>query len=220
MIRPTPEQRAEMAAYIDAKQPGLLDDLGIKRDMKPVDWTRDLLEAIGQPYAIENVEGAKRDLSGLALMCGSAFGLDVQRHRLFESNVYFLSPPCNHSIWTPRFAQATNRTSQRRTVEIGVWRIPLKVQQQAMGIDWMTLNELSQAIPPAYRIHRRTSNGGVKVGGMTDQAQRTAWALDQFDGFVADWTPPATLPHLIDNDDKENEDPNLAKRQNQRNEPT
>jgi hypothetical protein len=36
---------------------------------------------------------------------------------------------------------------------------------------------------------------------MTDQVQRTAWALDQFEGFVAEWTPPATLPHLIDNDD-------------------
>jgi hypothetical protein len=32
MIQPTPEQRAEMAAFIDAKQPGLLDELGIERD--------------------------------------------------------------------------------------------------------------------------------------------------------------------------------------------
>jgi hypothetical protein len=29
--RPTSEQRAQMAAYIDAKQPGLLDELGIER---------------------------------------------------------------------------------------------------------------------------------------------------------------------------------------------
>jgi DNA (cytosine-5)-methyltransferase 1 len=35
-------------------------------------------------------------------------------------------------------------------VEIGVWRIPLETQQQAMGIDWMTLEELSESIPPAY----------------------------------------------------------------------
>lgn len=26
-VRPTPEQRAEMAAYIDATEPGLLDDI-------------------------------------------------------------------------------------------------------------------------------------------------------------------------------------------------
>jgi hypothetical protein len=31
MMRPTPERRAEMAAFIDAKQPGLLDYLGIPR---------------------------------------------------------------------------------------------------------------------------------------------------------------------------------------------
>jgi len=36
MTKPTPEQRAEMAAYIDAKQPGLLDDLDIPREEPPV----------------------------------------------------------------------------------------------------------------------------------------------------------------------------------------
>lgn len=33
---------------------------------------------------------------------------------------------------------------------IGAWDIPLAVQREAMGIDWMTLEELSEAIPPAY----------------------------------------------------------------------
>lgn len=113
--------------------------------------TRDLLEATGLPYVIENVPGAP--LRNPVQLCGSSFGLDVRRHRLFESNVALLAPPCNHAWQTPRFPPATNRTNLRRTVEVGVWRIPLAVQQAAMGIDWMTLEELSEAVPPAYTTH-------------------------------------------------------------------
>ncbi len=52
-----------------------------------------------------------------------------------QSFTALLAPPCDHSWQTPRFPCATNRTNLRRTVEVGVWRIPLEVQQQAMGID-------------------------------------------------------------------------------------
>ena len=104
------------------------------------------------PYVIENVSGAP--LRSFAFqLCGSSFGLDVRRHRLFEvwpHDLYRISPPCDHGRQTPRFPPATNRSNLRSTVEVGVWRIPLGVQQRAMGIDWMTLTELSQAIPPAY----------------------------------------------------------------------
>jgi DNA (cytosine-5)-methyltransferase 1 len=111
---------------------------------------RELLTATELPYVIENVEQARPELLGPIKLCGSMFELDVQRHRLFESNLELDSIPCDHSIWTPRFPPATNRTNLRKTVEIGVWRIPVDVQQRAMGIDWMTREELSQAIPPAY----------------------------------------------------------------------
>lgn len=110
--------------------------------------TRRRLIDAGVPWVIENVPGAP--LVNPIQLCGSSFGLDVRRHRLFESNVSMVSPPCDHSWQTPRFPPATNRTNLRCTVEIGVWRITLAVQQKAMGIDWMTLEELSEAIPPAY----------------------------------------------------------------------
>ena len=42
------------------------------------------------------------------------------------------------------------RKTYGRTVAVGEWRIPLELQQRAMGIDWMGVAELSQAIPPAY----------------------------------------------------------------------
>lgn len=111
--------------------------------------TRELLEATGLPYVIENVPGAP--LRDPVTLCGSSFGLNVRRHRCFESNVPLMAAPCAHGWQTPRYAQATNRENLRRTVEIGVWRIPLDVQKQAMGIDWdVTLEELSEALPPAY----------------------------------------------------------------------
>jgi len=106
------------------------------------------LAAAGVPYVIENVPGAP--LKNPATLCGSAFGLDVRRHRCFETSFPVDEPGCSHHRQKPRFPPATNRTNLRSTVEVGVWRIPLETQQRAMGIDWMSREELSQAIPPAY----------------------------------------------------------------------
>ena len=41
----------------------------------------------------------------------------------------------------------------RATIEVGTWDIPLATQQEHMGIDWMTLEELSESIPPIYTEH-------------------------------------------------------------------
>lgn len=114
--------------------------------------TRARLSASGVPHVIENVQGAP--LLSPVTLCGSMFGLDVRRHRLFEAHGFAIPQlTCNHSAQTPRFPPATNRKNLRRTVEVGVWRIPQEVQNAAMGIDWMTLEELSNAIPPAYARH-------------------------------------------------------------------
>ena len=140
-----------------------------KSHVKPkenlIPFIREMLKKTGKPYVIENVGGAP--LINPIKLCGSMFGLDVQRHRYFESNFPIRQPKCDHSIWKPRFAPATNRKNKRKTVEVGVWRIPLKVQQKAMGIDWMNLRELSQAIPPAYSeyianefLQSQADNGG------------------------------------------------------------
>lgn len=117
--------------------------------------TRALLSFTGVPFVIENVDQrqARAELREPVRLCGSHFGLDVQRHRLFEAHGFSIpQPTCDHSIWTPRFPPAGNRTNLRRTCEIGVWRIPLDVQVAAMGGDlaYMSRPELSQAIPPSY----------------------------------------------------------------------
>mgnify|MGYP001590488132 CR=1 FL=1 len=113
--------------------------------------TREALSVTGRLWVIENVPGAP--LRNPVQLCGSSFGLDVRRHRMFETSHPITVPACQHGWQTPRFPPATNRTNLRRTVEVGVWRIPLHVQQHAMGIDWMELGELSQAVPPAYTEH-------------------------------------------------------------------
>lgn len=106
------------------------------------------LSKLAIPYIIENVPGAP--LIDPVTLCGSMFGLDVRRHRIFECSFPVTAPPCRHDLQRGDYPQATNRKNRRRTVEVGVWRIPLETQQRAMGIDWMQLEELSESIPPAY----------------------------------------------------------------------
>ena len=65
---------------------------------------REALNAIGKPYVIENVMGAKWGAKGLAKrgleahgmqagwLCGRMFGLPFYRHRLFETNWLWLAP--------------------------------------------------------------------------------------------------------------------------------
>lgn len=65
--------------------------------------TRDVLVGSGLPYVIENVEGARRSMVDPIRLCGSSFGLDVRRHRYFESNVDLQGVACDHGWQAPRF---------------------------------------------------------------------------------------------------------------------
>jgi DNA (cytosine-5)-methyltransferase 1 len=116
-----------------------------------IDRIRLRLVGAGVRYVIENVPGAP--LRDPVVLCGSMFGLSVRRHRLFECSFPVPRLTCDHGSQVGDYPQATNRTNRRRTVEVGVWRIPVDVQRAAMGISWMSLTELSQAIPPAYAEH-------------------------------------------------------------------
>ena len=113
-----------------------------------IERTRAKLETWGGPYIIENVPGAP--LRNPAVLCGHMFGLRTYRHRLFESNVFLMVPPhCGHSV------PSDAGRGRRAHFEAGgfvsvVGDIGSYVGAEAMGIDWMTGNELSQAIPPAY----------------------------------------------------------------------
>jgi DNA (cytosine-5)-methyltransferase 1 len=117
--------------------------------------TRVLLQQIGVLYVIENVEGA--DLLAPVRLCGSSFGLPIRRHRLFESNVLLMVPPCEHDrerekkYWTSWIKDG----ERQRAAVVQVYGNGGEREQwgPALGIDWMTPDELAQAIPPAYTEH-------------------------------------------------------------------
>ena len=106
----------------------------------------------GVLYVIENVPGSP--LRDYTVVCGSGLGLPLRRHRWFESPLMLWGAPCAHALfpWRADYKHSTGR-KQRRVVVVGEWRVAKHLQDEAMGIDWMTLPELSEAIPPAYTEH-------------------------------------------------------------------
>lgn len=121
-----------------------------------IDETRTLLEGAGKPWVIENVPGAP--LRNPVTVCGLALGLNVKRHRLFESSALLLGTVCpKHDAdylivfgGSPRTrckvvgkAKGGGPVCRRGVASADAGRA-------AMGIDWMNRDELSQAIPPRY----------------------------------------------------------------------
>ena len=141
--------------------------------------TRDRLRTTGRPYVIENVENARRLMIEPIKLCGTMFGLgtpegsQLRRHRYFECSFgYVMTPPCQHNGFAPVpvYGGGQNgdyhtprRAPKRVPATIGVWghaggsserdglvQFGTAARKQAMGIDWMTGDELSESIPPAY----------------------------------------------------------------------
>lgn len=110
------------------------------------------LAGLSVPWVIENVVGAPLRVD--LMLCGTMFGLPLRRHRIFEMS--FAAPvmvaPCHH--WG-RVGERGDGTGYRGQF-VGVYgntnqfRGNAAEWSKAMEIDWMTVGELSQAIPPAY----------------------------------------------------------------------
>lgn len=120
--------------------------------------TRLALERTRLPWVIENVPGAP--LIEPRILCGTQFALGawcadgrwryLKRHRLFESNWrgVALPHPC------PRPAPAIGVYGKGGHGSLKrIWTANLAEARAALGCDWMTTRELSQAIPPAYTQH-------------------------------------------------------------------
>lgn len=115
---------------------------------------RPLLLASGLPLVIENVPGAP--LIDPVQLCGSSFGLKVQRHRLFETNWDLAGTKCDHQVfdrdeitgkprpWGIYYSPNDSIPKGGRTAR------DLAHGRELMGIDWMSWKYLRESIPPAY----------------------------------------------------------------------
>ena len=197
--------------------------------------TRDLMIHVGKPWVLENVMGAKwgcKNLENISRLigyditdhgmkanwlCGAMFGKPFYRHRLFESNWFWLAPghpkhqgairrgrmlkdraskivtiPTRSGNFDPYWREnqvailpigkspiqrydGSTRTKVREGLNIrpGYEKVPFayptltnwqngadgvgighakgwRLAAEAMGIDWMKRDELTQAIPPVF----------------------------------------------------------------------
>lgn len=135
--------------------------------------TRALLKMTDCPYVIENVAGARKHLISPIMLCGTMFGLQtsegsqLRRHRYFEIANYnglILTPKCNHNDGSAIGVHGGGQhPGRRRPATINVTghaggysqrdqldHYGVDARREAMGIEWMTQDELSEAIPPAY----------------------------------------------------------------------
>lgn len=117
--------------------------------------TREALRTNGRPWIIENVVGAP--LINPVVLCGTMFpGLRVIRHRQFESSERIAAPgACGpHPLCytmdkrNPHYGKLDEMTAF--VMVNGGGNCSKAAAADAMGIDWMTKEELNEAIPPAY----------------------------------------------------------------------
>lgn len=120
-----------------------------------IEPVRALLERGRVEYVIENVVGAP--LREPVTLCGSMFGLDVKRHRLFETTRFLMAPMCNHGAWTNRYPTHARKDKAQTSPVVHVYGTgggagkDLDLWRRVMDVPWMqTKAEIAESIPPAY----------------------------------------------------------------------
>jgi hypothetical protein len=107
-------------------------------------------------WVMENVTGARPWMPDAITLNGGMFGLGVDRPRLFESNVLILIPDrvkVADPVGVYGKAHDGRRLFDRADGTTQYAASSLEQASAAMGIDWMTWDEIREAIPPAYTEH-------------------------------------------------------------------
>ncbi|MGW6971699.1 DNA methylase [Streptomyces sp. NPDC054952] len=115
--------------------------------------TRELLDASGLPYVIEQPDG-KANVRKDITLCGEQFGLAVLRHRNFELGRWTTERPKHprHRGYVRGWRHGVYRDGPYvAAYGEGGGKATVPEAQAAMGIDWTDVREeLTEAIPPAY----------------------------------------------------------------------
>jgi DNA (cytosine-5)-methyltransferase 1 len=129
-----------------------------------IDQLRDLLDATGLPYVIENVQGAP--LKNPVTLCGAMFGLHTYRHRLFEAN-FDLGQP-EHPGHTHRQVKMGRPVREGEFYQAVGNFSNVEYARQDMGVPWMNRDGIRECIPPAYALYvgnqlrAATSSGAMR----------------------------------------------------------
>lgn len=153
---------------------------------------RERLQATGKPYVLENVIGAP--LIDPMMLCAASFGctamdedespLVLRRHRLFESNWPLVADRCRcgrYEFGGFTLAGVYGNGGDNRPLRgaRGGYTPNVHVRRVLMGIDWMSRDELSEAIPPAFTEHigaqlletfRLMERANDSIGGLFNKA--------------------------------------------------
>jgi DNA (cytosine-5)-methyltransferase 1 len=124
-----------------------------------IEPTRELLLALGKPWVIENVVGAP--LQDATVLCGTMFGLgaagfSLQRHRQFETSFDLVAPAaCDHSkptigIYGGHVRCRSTKFWRNTGADFPGYDKKALAAEAMGGTGWMTMNQMSEAIPPAY----------------------------------------------------------------------
>lgn len=148
--------------YSATRELAVAQGKGQGRAVNLVPQTRELLDRAGEmglAWVIENVERSPlREWPGTITLCGSSWGLKVQRHRLFASNVPLIGRPCNHDVfdrdertgkprpWGVYYAKDDEIPKGGRTVKT------LEQGHDVMGVSHRQVpwEYLCEGLPPAY----------------------------------------------------------------------